>query len=114
VDSGCGARCNGRPKGRPYERVGGRIGFAAGHVGDDDLLGRIVPVAVVVEAGGVGAGGGHDGGGSGSDVAGLFGYVIVLLGSLRGLVVPFVHMKGRELAARLQSRAECSAMGVFR
>src|SRR6185437_6690744 len=76
VDSGGGARCNGRPKGRPYERVGGRIGFAAGDVGDDDLLGRVVPVAVVVEAGGVGAGGGHDGGGSGSDVAGLFENVL--------------------------------------
>lgn len=51
-------------------------GLLLDDVGDDDALGRIVPVAVGVDAGGVGASGGHDGGGSGSDVAGLFKNVL--------------------------------------
>src|SRR6185437_520832 len=89
-------RCNGRPKGRPYERVGGRIGFAAQDVGDDDLFGRIVPLAVVVEAGGVGAGGGHDGGGSGSDVAGLF--EDVLEGEAEVAAADFVEPEGVSVA----------------
>src|SRR5690348_5737316 len=51
-------------------------GLVLDDVGDDDLLGRVVPLAIGVDAGGVGAGGGHDGGGSGSDVAGLFENVL--------------------------------------
>src|SRR5438445_13868136 len=38
------------------------------------------------------------------------GYVIILLGSLLGLVVPVIHMKGRELAARWPSPAEPSSL----
>ena len=38
------------------------------------------------------------------------GYVIILLGSLLGLVVPVIHTKGRESAERSPSPAEPSSL----
>src|SRR5690348_12154915 len=71
-------------------------GLVLDDVGDDDLLGGIVPLAVVVEAGGVGAGGGHDGGGSGSDVAGLFENVFE--GEAKIAAADFVESDGVSVA----------------